>query len=603
MRPSTLRALRLPDVTALRQGISLVLQSGKGWAVLQFALMVLQSAIPLLALYLMKEIVDVVAAAVSGQGADSSRLMLLIGLAGGVAVLGAALKSLATLVTEIQAVRLGEHVQEILHAKSVELDLEFYESSEYHDAHHRAQAEAPVRPTRIVTAFAQMGQAGLSLIAVMGLLISFHWLLLVALLGAALPGLVVKTRYSSRMYLWTRKRTTVERLTRYLNYVLTSIDTAKEIRIFGLGDVFRGRHRTLRRQVIDERLRLARARTGMDLLAQTVAIAAVFGSMLVIAQRALAGAISVGDVVMYFGAFQRAQDFFRDVLAALANLYENNLFLADFTRFLELKPAVVDTPRPRPFPRPVSEGIAFDGVNFRYPGTDRLVLKDVNFAIRPGEHVAIVGENGSGKTTLVKLLCRLYDPTHGAVRIDGIDLREFRIADLRGEFAVVFQDYAKFNLSARDNIWFGNIALPPDSPAILEASQRTGADEVIRALPNGYDTLLGRQFEGGVELSVGQWQKLALARAFLRDTPFIVLDEPTAALDPRAEAAVFDRFHELARGRTAIFISHRLSTVRHADRILVMVDGRIAESGAHDELVEQAGVYASLFETQARHYR
>ena len=356
-------------------------------------------------------------------------------------------------------------------------------------------------------------------------------------------------------------------------------------------------------KVIDERLRLARARTGMDLLAQTVAIAAVFGSMLVIAQRALAGAISVGDVVMYFGAFQRAQDFFRDVLAALANLYENNLFLADFTRFLELKPAVVDTPRPRPFPRPVSEGIAFDGVDFRYPGTERLVLKDVTFAIRPGEHVAIVGENGSGKTTLVKLLCRLYDPTHGAVRIDGIDLRDFRIADLRGEFAVVFQDYAKFNLSARDNIWFGNIALPPDSPAILEASQRTGADEVIRALPNGYDTLLGRQFEGGVELSVGQWQKLALARAFLRDTPFIVLDEPTAALDPRAEAAVFDRFHELARGRTAIFISHRLSTVRHADRILVMVDGRIAESGAHDELVEQAGVYASLFETQARHYR
>jgi ATP-binding cassette subfamily B protein len=231
------------------------------------------------------------------------------------------------------------------------------------------------------------------------------------------------------------------------------------------------------------------------------------------------------------------------------------------------------------------------------------VLRGVTFGIRPGEHVAIVGENGSGKTTLVKLLCRLYDPSHGAVRIDGIDIRDFRIADLRAEFAVVFQDYAKFNLSARDNIWFGNISLPPDSPAILEASQRTGADEVIRALPNGYDTLLGRQFEGGVELSVGQWQKLALARAFLRDTPFIVLDEPTAALDPRAEAAVFDRFHELASGRTAIFISHRLSTVRHADRILVMVDGRIAESGAHEELVEQAGVYASLFETQARHYR
>jgi ATP-binding cassette subfamily B protein len=602
-RPPRRRLLPPVDVTPLRQGLALVMQSSRGWTFAQVALMVLQSGIPLLALYLLKEIVDTIADALAGGAVEPGRLGLLVLLAGGVAVVGAALKSLSVLVTEAQTQRLNDHVQEILFRKSVAVDLQFYESAEYHDALHRAQAEAPVRPGRIVTAMAQVGQAGLSLIAVMGLLLSFHWLLIVALLAAAIPGLFVKTRFSSKLYSWTRRRTPIERLTRYFTTLLTSNDYAKEIRIFGLGEVFRTRHRDLRQQVMRERLQLTSRRTLFDLLAQSVAVAAVFGSMYFIADRALGRQISVGVVVMYFGAFPRAQDFLRDALAGLASLFENNLFLADFMRFLALEPTVVDPPRPRAFPRPIEHGIEFDRVTFRYPGTDRDVLRDVTFSVAPGEHVALVGENGSGKTTLVKLLCRLYDPSGGAVRIDGIDLRELGITDVRANVSVVFQDYAKYFLSARENIWLGNVSLPPDAGAVIDAARRTGADAVIRALPRGYETMLGRQFEDGVELSVGQWQKLALARAFLRDTPLIVLDEPTAALDPRAEAEVFDHFHELARGRSAIFISHRLSTVRQADRILVMVDGRIAETGAHDELVERAGVYASLFETQARHYR
>src|SRR5690606_8819827 len=254
------------------------------------------------------------------------------------------------------------------------------------------------------------------------------------------------------------------------------------------------------------------------------------------------------------------------IVTGFATLYENNLFLADFDRFLALEPRIVDPPRPRAFPKPVSRGIEFDNVTFRYPGTDRDVLKNVSFSIEPGEHIAVVGENGSGKTTLVKLLCRLYDPDAGAIRIDGVDLRELRVREVRDNFAVVFQDYARFYLTARENVWLGNVALPPDAPAIRDAARRTGADAVIESLPLGYDTMLGRQFQNGVDLSVGQWQKLALARAFLRTAPFLVLDEPSAALDPRAEAEVFDQFHELTQGRTAIFISHRLSTVRRADR-------------------------------------
>lgn len=597
------RAVERFDLSPLRHGLSLVMQSGRRWLAAQLVLMVLQSIIPLLALYLLGKIVDAIATALVSGGGDASRLLVLILLAGGVGVLGAALRSLSTLVTEAQALHLSDHVQEILYRKSLEVDLEFYESTEYHDALLRAQAEAPVRPARVVAAMATVGQSGLSLLTMTGLLLSYHWVLTVALLAAALPGLFVKTRFSARLYAWTRGRTQLERLTRYLTTILTSIDYAKEVRIFGIGEEFRSRHRVLRKQLVRERLQMTKRQTVQDLLAQGLTVSAVFAAMYFIARRALAGLISVGDVVMAFGAFQRAQDFFRDMLRGIAGLYENNLFLSDFVRFLALKPTIVDPPHPRPFPTPVVRGLEVDRLTFRYPGTDRDVLNGVSFTIQPGEHVALVGENGSGKTTLVKLLCRLYDPTSGTVRIDDVDLREMRVDDVRDHFSIVFQDYAKFYLTARENIWLGNVALPRDSETIADAARRTGADAVIQALPFGYDTMLGRQFEKGVDLSVGQWQKLALARAFLRDTPFIVLDEPSAALDPRAEAEVFDHFHELARGRTAIFISHRLSTVRRADRILVMVDGRIAEAGAHEELVERAGLYASLFETQARHYR
>ncbi|HXG44122.1 MAG TPA: ABC transporter ATP-binding protein [Gemmatimonadales bacterium] len=594
---------RLLDPSPLREGLRLVWQSAPGWTLLQMGLLLVSGAVPLAALYLTKRIVDAVAGALAGGGRDLGAIAGLIALAGLVALAGAALRALTTLVGEVQSLRLGDRVQDVLHAKSVEVDLEYYENSDYYDTLHNAQEQAPYRPARIVTGLGQVGLGGLSLLAVTGLLVSFHWLLVAILFGAALPGIFIKTRHSSRLYEYTHRRTPAMRRARYLTLLLTTIEYAKEIRLFDLGGVLRSRFRDLRRQVTRERIDLAVRRTAGDLLGQTVALVAVFGSLYFVAARAVAGAISLGDMVMYFGAFQRAQDFFRDLLAGLASLYEDNLFLADFKKFVDLRPAVADPPAPRRVPRPLRRGLSFEGVTFRYPGTGRDVLREVSFDIRPGEHVALVGENGSGKTTLVKLLCRLYDPTAGAIRLDGLDLREFAVRDLRTELAVVFQDYARYHLTARENIWAGNVALPPDSERVVEAARRTGADAVIQALPQGYETLLGRQYEKGADLSLGEWQKLALARAFLRESQIIVLDEPTAALDPRAEAEVFERFHELARGRTAILISHRLSTVRTADRILVLADGRIVEAGPHDELVGREGLYARLFETQARPYR
>lgn len=597
------RPWRLLDPGPFLAGLALVWESARGWTVLQGAVLTLQGALPLVALYLMKQVVDAVAAAISGGTRDVRAFTTLMVLTGAVALLAAAMRTISTLVSEVQTARLVDRVQELLHAKSTEVDLQFYESAAYHDTLHRAQNEASYRPPRIVAGLAQVGQGVLTLAGLLALLVSFHWMLVAALLLAALPGLVIKARFSSRLYQWTLRETANQRLARYLNTVLTTIEFAKEIRLFDLGGVFRERHRVLRTALREDRLRMVTRRSVSDLLANVVAVLAVFASMYVIARQALDGAVTIGDMVMYFGAFQRAQDTFRDVLAGLAGLYEDNLFLADFKAFMTLQPMVTESKSPRPFPRPLRRGLEFDHVTFRYPGTDVDVLRDVSFHLRPGEHLALVGENGSGKTTLVKLLCRLYDPTEGAVRIDGVDIRELGLRDLRSEFGVVFQDYAKYQFSARDNIWTGNITLPHDTPRVIEAAQRTGADTVIRALPRGYETMLGRQFADGVELSIGQWQKLAIARAFMRDTQLIVLDEPTAALDPLAEAEVFDHFQALARDRTTLLISHRLSTVRHADRILVLVDGQIAEVGAHDELLKQAGVYANLFETQARPYR
>lgn len=589
------------DAAPLRQGLALLWRAAPGWTVLQAVLLALQGILPIVALYLTKLIVDGVTAALAGG--SRGRVTILVALVGGVTLLGAALRALTTMVSEIQSLRLADQVHDLLHAKSVAIDLQYYENAEYHDTLHRAQEQAPYRPARIVAEIAQIGQGTVGLLAVIGLLLSFHWVLVALLLGAALPGLFIKGVHSRRLYVWMQRQTPTHRLARYLSTLLTSVEFAKEIRLFDLGRELRDRFNALRRRVIIDRLELVTRRAVADFAGQALAVSAVFVSLWFVAGRALAGAITIGAMVMYFAAFQRAQDFFRDLLAGLAGLYEDNLFLADFRRFLDLPPTVVEPAHPRPLARPLGHGIVFDRVSFRYPGTERDVLRQVSFEVRPGEHVALVGDNGSGKTTLVKLLCRLYDPTEGAIRIGGVDLRELDPHELRGAMAVVFQDYARYQLSARDNIRVGNLALAPDSPRIEEAARRTGADAVIRALPAGYETVLGRQFENGADLSLGQWQKLALARAFVRDAEIVVLDEPTAALDPLAEAEVFAQFHELARGRTAIVISHRLSTVRATDRILVMAEGRIAEAGPHDELVGKEGLYARLFETQARPYR
>jgi ATP-binding cassette subfamily B protein len=597
---------RIKYALRLQHAIRLVWHCAPGLTAVSYVLSAAQGLLPLFTLYLMKLIVDAVTAglALPDKGQAFRQIALYIGLWALVAVVGVFLRSLAERVGDAQAQVVTDHTADVLHAKSVEVDLEYYENPKYYDTLHRAQQEASFRPTRIVNGLAQLGQSGVSLIAMAGLLFSFHWAIAVILFVAALPGVFVRLRYAGRMFAWQCKQTQSERKAWYYHWMLTDGGYAKEIRLFNLGALFRERFRTLRQKLRQEKLDLSARRSAADLIAQAGATLIVFGTYAYIAYRTILGSITLGDLVMYFQAFQRGLTSLQELLGGLAGLYEDNLFLTNYHEFMDLKPRVAEPSNPRRMPHPMATGIVFDHVSFSYPSAaDKKVLEDVHFKILPGEVVALVGENGSGKTTLIKLLCRLYDPTSGSISIDGVDLRHFRTTDLRREISVIFQDYARYNLSARENIWLGNTDALAVDETITGAAKRSGADQVVTRLPRGYDTVLGYWFEDGQELSVGEWQKLALARAFFRDAQVVVLDEPTSAMDAMAEYAVFNAFRRVVEGRTAILISHRFSTVKMADRIFVLEGGRIIESGNHEDLIRQGGTYARMFETQARSYR
>jgi ATP-binding cassette subfamily B protein len=589
----------------LDRALRFVFRAAPGWTAANVSLVLVQGVLPLLTLYLMKLIVDKVAFSVAAvdKTAVFGDLAFLIVLAAGVALLSVLCQLIAGYVNEAQVLAVTDHMFDILHAKSIQVDLEYYENPQYFDTLHRAQQEGPYRPTSILNGLVRMGQNSISLVAMAGLLIAFHWGVAIILFAAAIPGVLVRLKYSGKLFQWQRERTSTERKAGYLNWLLTGDIHAKEVRLFDLGPLLIGRFSCLRKELRGEKLEIARKKSVADLFAQVSATVAVFGSFGFIAYRTVQGAITLGDMVMYFGAFQRGLGYLRDMLGGMADVYENNLFLSNLYEFLDLEPKVKEPVHPRPVPKPIKKGVVFDHVSFQYPTGNGKMLEEVCLSIDPGEVVALVGENGSGKTTLIKLLCRLYDPSEGKITWDGTDIREFNTTSLRREIGVIFQDHAKYYLTARENIWFGNIELSPKDERVASAAHQADADTLIEKLPKGYETVLGKWFEEGEELSIGQWQKVALGRAFVRDAQIIVLDEPTSSLDAKTEYEVFRQFRELLNGRSAILISHRFSTVKMADRILVLDGGRIVESGSHSDLVRQGGRYAELFEKQAENYR
>ncbi|MEL6500949.1 MAG: ABC transporter ATP-binding protein [Cyanobacteria bacterium J06623_1] len=585
--------------------LRLVWQSSPGWTIARMVLVVFQGILPLAMIYLAKLIIDTVTLNLRAAEPEEvfAQVLPLIILAGVATILNSLSQSLTELVNTAHSQKVTDYMQGIIHAKSVEADLEYYENAKYHDALQRAQQEAPYRPPQILNRLAQVGQNAISLVAMVGLLVSLHWGIIGILLVATLPAVLVRTRFSKIIYNWQRRRTQLERQSVYLGWMLTNEQFAKEVRLFDLGGWFSQEYRQIRHQLYKEKLGISSKRTLAFFLSQAFAGALVFSVFGYIIYQTIAGVLLIGDLVLYYQALQRGQNNLRLTLSNFSGLYEDNLFLANLYEFLDLKPRVIDPEQPKLMPSKIKQGIEFKNVNFSYADSARQALKDINLTIKPGETIALVGENGSGKTTLIKLLCRLYDPTSGSISVDGVDLKLFKIADLRRQVSVIFQDYAKYHFSAEENIRLGDIEVPPQAKDIYQAAMKSGAHDVINKLPQGYDTILGKLFDSGEELSIGQWQKVALARAFLRDSQVIVLDEPTSAMDPKAEYEIFKKFRELIKDQSAVLITHRLSTVKMADRIYVMDGGKIIESGTHDELMQLQQSYANLFETQAQNYR
>ena len=592
---------------ALRLGptLRLVWSVAPGWTVLNVVLAVVQGVLPLLGIWLIYLIVNAVTAATRTADPSASwhHIALLLLLAAVVGLVTAGARSLATLVTEAQTQVVTDQVSDLIHSKSIEVDLQYYEDSDYYDLMHRAQQEAPYRPMSIIQNLMQVGQGLVTVAGVVALLFALSWVVGLIVLVAALPSALVRLRFSGKMYRWQRESTPTDRQSWYLHYLLTDGSHAKELRLFDLGTYFRDWFRGLRKTLRRERLAITTRRSLADLASAAVATIAVFGTFAYIAKKTLDGTMKLGGLLGYYLALQTGLSALQQVLTGFAALYEDNLFLTYFHEFLAQERTVAEPDQPRPMPHPPRDAVVFDDVSFQYPLTERRAIDGVSLVVRPGEVVALVGANGSGKTTLVKLLCRLYTPGSGTIAVDGVDLRDMATTDLRREISVIFQDYAKYQLSVRKNIWVGDITRPEDDAAIAAAAGQAGADDVIAGLAGGYDTPLGKWFEDGEELSIGEWQKIALARAFYRDAGILVLDEPTSALDPLAEWAVFERIREMAADKAVILISHRFSTVYRADRIYILDKGRVVESGPHADLMALDGVYRRMYEVQARAYK
>ncbi|MDJ1183922.1 ABC transporter ATP-binding protein [Roseofilum casamattae] len=588
---------------SLRKAIALVWKSTPQLTIANILLAIAQSGLPLLSLYLTKLIIDRITETASSPEPSFQPIVILIALAAIVALLSDALRAIAGWVNEAQSQRVTDYVQSLLHSKSIEMDLEYYENPQYYDFLHQAQSEAIYRPNLIFSQLIQLVNSSLSLAGIGLLLFSLDWAIALLLIIAAIPVFFVRLNYSQQLYQQWQQWTSSERMAHYYNYLITQSPHAKEIRLFNLGKLFQRRFDFLRKQIRQERLSLFARRSFAETCTQSSATIAVFVALGLIAARVLANTITIGSLVMYYQAFQRGQTLLRESLSHLANLYENSLFLSNFYQFLSLKPKVIDPKYPAILPDPLQGKLEFRHVSFAYPQSQRTVLADINITIEPSQTIAIVGENGAGKTTLIKLISRLYAPTSGEIFLDGINLNEFSLTELRQQIAIIFQDYARYHLTVQENIGIGDIEEWDDRNKIEQAAEFAQLEKTIAKLPQNYDTILGKEFIDGEELSIGEWQKIAIARLFLRRAPILILDEPTSALDPQAEAEVLAKFQQLSQKRTAIIISHRLSTVKFADQILVLDRGTIAEQGTHDELMQLSGIYAHLFNTQADRYR
>ena len=606
MSPNSLNT-KLKNAIRIDRALKFVWQASPLYSILSGIAVLVLGILPLISLYLIKLIIDSVTELDFRQGTsiwdqDFSMPLLYIGIACVIGLITAFFNYLTDYIKEAQSLTVTDYMFSVLHEKSAQTDLAFYESPEYRDTLYRAQTEGPYRPTSIVNGLFEACQSGASFIAVFWLLFMFNPILPIIMVAATIPGVLLRLKYSQKIYSWQEKRTEDERRSYYFHWMLTGDAHAKEFRLFNLGKHFITQFKSIKKTLKNEKLYFEKRRAFGDFIAQSSATLAVFGSFVYIAFKTAQGTITLGDMVLYLQGFQKGLGFLKTFLESSAQMYEDNLFLSQLYDFLKQKPKILEPKIPAPLPEKINTNLEFKDVSFFYQNNVKNVINCVNFSIKPGEIVALVGENGSGKSTIVKLLARLYDPQEGNIFLDGQDIKNFKVNEFRKKISVVFQDHIKYQLSAKENIFLGDVEQKNNADKIKKAAGQTDIDEVINSLPKGYDTLMGKWFKHGEELSIGQWQMMAIARAFFRDAEIVILDEPSSALDPETEMTIFSKLKKLMKGRAALIISHRYSTVKMADKILVLDKGSIIEQGTHQELIEENKKYAGLYNKQANGY-
>ncbi len=603
---------RLQALRHLPRLLRMVWDSEPRYVVGILGLRVARALVPLAVLWVGKLIVDEVVTAVDTAGAGGPlpwlRLGQLLALELAIALVGEGLSRVSALLESLLGDLFANRTSVELMRHAATLDLEQFENAEIYDKLERARRQTVGRIGLFTLLLATIQDLITLVTLSVALAVYVPWLL-VLLVVAVLPSLLGETHFASLgyslLYSWTPERRQLD----YLRFIAASDVSAKELKLFGLSDFLVGRYDRLSREFYEANKALAVRRSLFSTLLAAVgtlgyyAAYAVIIYLTVIGHRSPAGLFTIGVLTFLAGSFRQSRDLIQRVLLSLSQVFEQSLYLDDLFTFLAIEPRIRPSPGARAVPTPIRQGFVFEGVGFRYPGAEPWAVRGLSFTLAPGERIALVGENGAGKTTLVKLLARLYDPTEGRILLDGVDLREYDLFSLRRNVGVIFQDFVRYDFLLRENIAVGNIGRLEDEGHIQSAAGRSLADTVAARLPGRYGQMLGRRFEGGVDLSGGEWQKVALARAYMREAQLLILDEPTAALDARAEYEVFLRFSELTRGRMAVLISHRFSTVRMADRILVLRGGELVEQGTHEELLALAGLYSELFQLQAAGYR
>ncbi|MDB9312608.1 ABC transporter ATP-binding protein [Spirulina sp. CS-785/01] len=582
--------------------IKLVWEATPQWLLLSLGVTGIRAFLPASQLIINKMIVDRVIAMIGTTPIIWQPLLILVAVRLGLSVLYEILNQANSYVSRVLRDEFTLYANAVLLQQAIRLDVGHYESSQFYDTLSRAQQSGSNYPVRVMDTLNRIFGQIISLGSLLALLLRFNPAIALLLLFTAFPAFWVGVRYSGKRFWMLRRETQAGRLADYLQQVLTQQEFVKEIRLFNLGDYLQQQWHTIRTRFNRKSANLARQHATMRGVGGLISNIGFYGAYIWTLVQTVRGQISLGDFTMYTGAFNEAQNLIPGLLENIASVYESNLYVSQYFEFLNLKPTILNPANPKPFPQPLQEGLSLKNVSFTYPGSDSPTLRNLNLTVKPNESIALVGVNGAGKTTLLKLITRLYDVTEGEITFDGIPIQNFELTDLRANIGVLYQDFARYYLSVQDNIGFGNLPERENLPKMEAAAQNAGAGEIIDNLVARYETLLGKTFKGGIELSGGQWQKIGMARAFMSDAPILILDEPTAALDAIAEFELFQKFRTLTQGKMTFFVSHRFSTVLLADRIVVLENSEIVEIGSHQALMANNGLYAQMFNLQASSY-